>query len=45
MKNCSNCEHRDTYITEEPCFSCKYTEQWEPKEKDDDRRRKDQESK
>lgn len=32
MKNCSNCKHRDKFITEEPCFSCKYTEEWEPKE-------------
>ena len=45
MKNCSNCKHRDKFITEEPCFLCKYAEEWEPKEEDDDRRRKDQESK
>lgn len=32
MKNCSNCKHRDKFITEEPCLSCKYTEEWEPKE-------------
>ena len=32
MKNCYSCEYRDRYITEEPCFSCKYTENWEPKE-------------
>ena len=30
MKNCSNCKHRDKFLTEEPCFSCKYTEEWEP---------------
>lgn len=36
MKNCSNCKHRDKFITEEPCFSCKYTEEWEPKEVKED---------
>lgn len=35
MKNCSNCKHRDKFITEEPCFSCKYTEEWEPMNEDD----------
>ena len=35
MKNCSNCKHRDKFITEEPCFTCKYTEKWEPKDEDD----------
>ncbi len=35
MKNCSNCKHRDKFITEEPCFSCKCTEEWEPKDEDD----------
>lgn len=34
MKNCSNCKHRDKFITEEPCFICKYTEEWEPMEDD-----------
>lgn len=35
MKNCSNCKHRDTCITEDPCVFCLYTEKWEPKDEDD----------
>lgn len=35
MKNCCNCKHRDKCITEEPCFSCKYTENWELMDGDD----------
>ena len=36
IKNCSNCKHRDKFITEEPCIDCKYNENWEPKDEGDD---------
>lgn len=29
-KNCSNCKHRYKSITEEPCMTCVYNEEWEP---------------
>ena len=29
MKNCSNCKHRDKFITEKPCIECRFTECWE----------------
>ena len=32
IKNCSNCKHRDKFITEDPCMDCMYSENWEPKE-------------
>ena len=35
MKNCSNCKHRDKFITEEPCMDCIYAENWEVREEDD----------
>lgn len=37
IKNCSNCKHRDKFITEEPCFTCKYTENWEPQENQEEK--------
>lgn len=32
MKNCSNCKHRNKYLTEEPCVICRFTEYWESEE-------------
>lgn len=37
MKNCSNCKHRDKFITEEPCMCCTYNEEWEPKVEEDEK--------
>lgn len=35
MKNCSNCKHRNKYLTEDPCVVCRFIEYWEPDEESD----------